>query len=177
VRSTQAKRGCCTNRRAAGLDQFRIDVADLGWVPERGELVVQVGDTIVDLAAGRYPTLPLVDVAADSVSFAVAHDGNGLPPVTVRYRGGATVPVDLAARVGVGTARVMFVNFAIQGLNDLFATPDDDYQPPRSYTRSPCATRPRATAAAPAARRTRSATATRSRSTRTGATASRRCGR
>ena len=29
----------------------------------------------------------------------------------------------------------MFVNFAIQGLNDLFATPDDDYQPPRSYTR------------------------------------------
>ena len=61
--------------------------------------------------------------------------GTRLPPVTVRYRGGATVPVDLAARVGVGTARVMFVNFAIQGLNDLFATPDDDYQPPRSYTR------------------------------------------
>ena len=29
----------------------------------------------------------------------------------------------------------MFVNFAIQGLNDLFAAPDDDYQPPRSYTR------------------------------------------
>ena len=29
----------------------------------------------------------------------------------------------------------MFVNFAIQGLNDLFATPDDDYQPPRTYTR------------------------------------------
>ena len=121
------------HRRAAGLDQFRIDVADLGWVPERAELVVQVGDTVVDLAAGRYPTLPLVDVAADSVTFAVPHGGDGLPPVTVRYRGGTPCPVDLAARVGVGTARVMFVNFAIQGLNDLFATPDDDYQPPRSY--------------------------------------------
>ena len=43
--------------------------------------------------------------------------------------------MDVAARVDVGTARVMFVNFAIQGLNDLFATPDDDYQPPRSYTK------------------------------------------
>ena len=122
------------HRRAGGLDQFRIDVADLGWAPERAELVVQVGGTVVDLAAGRYPTLPLVDVAADSVSFAVPHDGDALPPVTVRYRGGDTVPVDVAARVDVGTARVMFVNFAIQGLNDLFATPDDDYQPPRSYT-------------------------------------------
>ena len=123
------------HRRAGGLDQFRIDVADLGWAPERAELVVQVGGTVVDLAAGRYPTLPLVDLAADSVSFAVPHDGDVLPSVTVRYRGGDTVPVDIAARVGVGTARVMFVNFAIQGLNDLFATPDDDYQPPRSYTR------------------------------------------
>jgi hypothetical protein len=122
------------HRRAAGLDQFRIDVADLGGAPERTELVVQVGDLTFDLPAGSFPTLPLVDVAADSVSFAVPHDGNGLPPVTVRYRG-APVAVDLADRVDVGTARVMFVNFAIQGLNDLFATPDDDYQPPRSYTR------------------------------------------
>ena len=122
------------HRRAAGLDQFRVDVADLGGVPERAELVVQVGDHVYDLAAGRLPTLPLVDVAADSVSFAVPA-GNALPPVSVRYRGGETVAVDLAERAGVGNARVMFVNFAIQGLNDLFATPDDDYQPPRSYTR------------------------------------------
>ncbi len=41
------------HRRAAGLDQFRVDVADLGWAPERAELAVQVGETIVDLAAGR----------------------------------------------------------------------------------------------------------------------------
>jgi hypothetical protein len=72
------------HRRAGGLDQFRIDVADLGWAPERAELVVQVGGTVVDLAAGRYPTLPLVDLAADSVSFAVPHDGDVLPSVTVR---------------------------------------------------------------------------------------------
>ena len=125
------------HRRTPGFDQLRIDVADLGadGPPERADLVVQVGDTVIDLRAGRYPTVPLVDVAADSVTFAVPAAGEALPPVTVRYRGGDAVAVDLADRVDVGTARVMFVNFAIQGLNDLFATPDDDYQPPRSYTR------------------------------------------
>jgi len=133
----QAGRGWVLHhRRAAGLDQFRIDVTDLGGTPERAELVVQVGDETVDLAAGRHPALPLVDVAADSVSFAVPHDSaTAFPPVTVCYQGGETVAVDLADRVGIGSARVMFVNFAIQGLNDLFAGPDDDYQPPRSYTR------------------------------------------
>jgi hypothetical protein len=125
------------HRRDAALDQFRIDVADLGadGPPERADLVVQVGDTVIDLPAGRHPTVPLVDVAADSVTFAVPADGATPPTITVRYRGGDPVTVDPADRVDVGTARVMFVNFAIQGLNDLFATPDDDYQPPRSYTR------------------------------------------
>ena len=78
------------HRRAAGLDQFRIDVVDLsadGRAPERAELAVQVGELTYDLAAGRFPTVPLVDVAADSVSFAVPHGGDALPPVTVRYRG------------------------------------------------------------------------------------------
>jgi hypothetical protein len=124
------------HRRAFGLDQVRIDVADLGadGAPERADLTVHVGDTAVELGAARYPTLPLVDVAADSVTFAVPHQGDALPSVTVRYRTGEPVPVDLNDRVDVGEARVVFVNFAIQGLNDLFATPDDDYDPPRTYT-------------------------------------------
>ncbi len=123
------------HRRVRGFDEIRIDLADLGTAPERADLRVQVGDRIVDLGAAQYPTLPLVDVAADSVTFAVPQDGDALPPVTVRYRSGQTVAVDLADRVEVGEARVMFVNFAIQGLNDLFTAPDDDYQPPRTYTR------------------------------------------
>ncbi len=125
------------HRRDRGLDQIRIDVADLGWgggIPEEADLRVQVADTVVELGPRRYPTLPLVDIAADSVTFAVPHDGRPLPVVTVQYRSGQAVPVDLAERVNVGEARIMFVNFAIQGLNDLFATPDDDYQPPRTYT-------------------------------------------
>ena len=82
------------HRRDAALDQFRIDVADLGadGPPERADLVVQVGDTVIDLPAGRYPTVPLVDVAADSVTFAVPADGATPPPVTVRYRGGDPSP-------------------------------------------------------------------------------------
>ena len=122
------------HRRAGGLDQIRIDVADLGGTPEQVDLVVQVGNTTVDLKAARYPTLPLVDVSADSVTFAVPNDDPELPAVAVSYRGAEPEPVDLAGRVGVGEARLMFVNFAIQGLNDLFALPDDDYDPPRTYT-------------------------------------------
>ena len=112
-------------------------MADLGadGPPERADLVVQVGDTVVDLACG-----PLPDAAAGRRrrglgdvrrAGTTARTAPGHRPLPRR----ATVPVDLADRVDVGTARVMFVNFAIQGLNDLFATPDDDYQPPRSYTR------------------------------------------
>ena len=69
--------GAAPPARGAGLDQFRIDVADLGWVARARRAGRAGGRTIVDLAAGRYPTLPLVDVAADSVSFAVPHDGDG----------------------------------------------------------------------------------------------------
>jgi hypothetical protein len=122
------------HRRASGLDQFRLDVLDLNGA-ERADVTIRVGDTVVDLAAGNHPTLPLVDISADSVTFAVPHGDGPLPEVVVRYRGGQTVPVDLDDTVGVGSARLMFVNFAIQGLNDLFATPDDDYRPPRSYCR------------------------------------------
>jgi hypothetical protein len=125
------------HRRAPGGDQIRVDVVDLssaGTAPERAPLLLQVGDVAFDLAVGAYPTLPLVDVAADSVTVSVPHDDGPLPPVRVRWRDGAEVAVDLAAREGVGEARLVFVNFAIQGLNDLFATADDDYDPPRTYT-------------------------------------------
>ena len=130
------------HRRAAGLDRIRVDVLDLGFdgPPERAALAVDVGGaTVVDLGAapreGVAVDVPLVDIAADSVTFAVAHDRDAPPPtVTVTYRGRTGDPIDLAEEVDVGCARVVFVNFAIQGLNDLFATPDDDYDPPRTYT-------------------------------------------
>ena len=130
------------HRRKADLDQIRVDVLDLGFdgPPERADLVVEVdGTTIVDLRAvprdaGRDGVIdvPLVDVAADSVTVAVPCRDDALPMVTVRHRG-VTDEVNLAAPPPVGEARFMFVNFAIQGLNDLFATPDDGYDPPRSY--------------------------------------------
>ena len=43
------------HRRARGFDEFRIDVADLGArvPPSAPSWRVQVGDLIVDLAAGR----------------------------------------------------------------------------------------------------------------------------
>jgi hypothetical protein len=131
------------HRRKADLDQIRIDVLDLGFdgPPERADLVVEVdGIEVVDLGAMPRDTgpdgvieVPLVDVAADSVTVAVPCRDDTLPTITVRHRG-VTDEVDLAAPPPVGEARLMFVNFAIQGLNDLFVIPDDGYAPPRSYT-------------------------------------------
>jgi hypothetical protein len=122
------------HQRDDALDRFRVDVVELstgGVAPERVPLAVRVGGTVLDLGAGEPAVLPLVDTAADSVTFAVPHGGGALPPVSVRFRGIET-PVDLADR-RAGETRLMFVNFAIQGLNDLFATADDDYTPPRTY--------------------------------------------
>ena len=62
-------------------------------------------------------------------------DGDApLGPVTVRYLGQPGVEVDPNATVEVGRARAMFVNFAIQGLNDYFEKPDERYTPARTYT-------------------------------------------
>ena len=128
------------HRRTDDRDEIRVDVVDLlaeahdgAPRPERPDLIVEVGQQVVDLRAPDPGLLPLVDVAADSVTFAVPRADDAPPRVVV------TLPrdpgtVDLADRVGVGSARVMFVNFAIQGLNDLFADADDDYTPPRTYT-------------------------------------------
>ena len=139
------------HRRGGGLDRIRVDVLDLGFdgPPERADLVVKVdGRTVVDLdavprAAGpdEVITVPLVDIAADSVTVAVPvpQEGAALPTVTVSHRQVESEthladPVPAVGAGGRGEARMMFVNFAIQGLNDLFAAPDDDYVPPRTYT-------------------------------------------
>jgi hypothetical protein len=121
------------HRRTPDRDEIRVDVVDLfAHRPDRPDLAVQVGDRTIDLRAEHPDPLPLVDISADSVTLAVPRSGDELPPVVVTHHGRA-VDVDLAAPADVGSARVVFVNFAIQGLNDLFATADDDYVPPRTY--------------------------------------------
>jgi len=121
------------HRHAGDRDEIRIDVVDLfAHRGDRPDLAVRVGDRVVDLREPQPDPLPLVDIAADSVTVAVPRSGDGPPPVVVTHHG-QPVEVDLSAPAEAGTARVVFVNFAIQGLNDLFATADDDYHPPRTY--------------------------------------------
>jgi hypothetical protein len=121
------------HRRTPDLDEIRVDVVDLfAHRSDRPDLALQVGDRVIDLRAEQPDLLPLVDLSADSVTVAVPRTGDDLPPVIVTHHGKA-VDVDLAERAEVGSARLVFVNFAIQGLNDLFATADDDYTPPRTY--------------------------------------------
>jgi hypothetical protein len=121
------------HRRVDDRDEIRVDVVDLfAHRQDRPDLAVQIGDRMVDLRSAVPDPLPLVDLSADSVTVAVPRTGDEPPPVAVTHHGRA-VDVDLSAPADAGCARVVFVNFAIQGLNDLFATADDDYTPPRTY--------------------------------------------
>jgi hypothetical protein len=121
------------HRRTGDRDEIRVDVVDLfAHRQDRPDLALQVGDRTIDLRTPQPDPLPLVDLSADSVTVALPRSGDALPPVVVTHHGTA-VDVDLSAPADVGRARVVFVNFAIQGLNDLFATADDDYTPPRTY--------------------------------------------
>ncbi|GAA5118503.1 hypothetical protein [Pseudonocardia adelaidensis] len=121
------------HRRTPERDEIRVDVVDLfAHRQDRPDLAVRIGDRLFDLREPQPDPLPLVDLSADSVTMAVPRSGDDLPPVVVTHHG-RDVEVDLAERAEVGTARIVFVNFAIQGLNDLFATADDDYPTPRTY--------------------------------------------
>ncbi|WP_433271067.1 hypothetical protein ACQPZF_11475 [Actinosynnema sp. CS-041913] len=121
------------HRRTPDREEIRVDVVDLfAHRSDRPDLAMQIGDRVIDLRSAQPDPLPLVDLAADSVTVAVPRTGDDLPAVVLTHHG-RDVAVDLTERADVGSARVVFVNFAIQGLNDLFATADDDYTPPRTY--------------------------------------------
>ena len=130
-------------RREPGFEHVRLDVVSLEADPEAGQhrpeltdLVLVLGGRVFDLRDPDLPVLPLVSTAADSVTISVPDADGPVGPVTVRYRGAElTVPAD--APVQAGRTRVMFINFAIQGLNDYFATatsPDARDPLPRTYT-------------------------------------------
>lgn len=129
------------HRRANGFDHVRVDVLCLQPDPgdahadhERVALQAQVGATTYALRSPDLTELPLVDISADAVVFSVPDVGGPLPEVSLTWNTGGKVTVDLDAPTDAGRARVMFINFAIQGLNDYFAGADTVYDPPRTYT-------------------------------------------
>ncbi|WP_232666759.1 hypothetical protein [Pseudonocardia sp. TRM90224] len=124
------------HQRDDRFDHVRIDV--VGLRPEEGDhhervaLTAQLGDRSYALRSPDLTELPLVDMAADSVTFSVPRDG-APPQVALTWNAGTEQIVDLTADPAAGRARVMFINFAIQGLNDYFARPSTEYEPPRTY--------------------------------------------
>lgn len=121
------------HQRDDRFDHVRIDVISLSAADhERVALTAGIGTSTYSLRSPDLTDLPLVDMAADSITFSVPRDGDP-PPVTITWNTGTPQDVDLTAEPDTGRARVMFINFAIQGLNDYFAVPDTEYQPPRTY--------------------------------------------
>jgi hypothetical protein len=131
-------------RREPGFEHVRLDVVSLEADPEArsarpdlADLVLVLGGRTIDLRNPELPVLPLVDTAADAVTISVPEADGPAGAVTVRYRGAPEVTVPPEAPVHAGRTRVMFVNFAIQGLNDYFATatPPTAHDPvPHTYT-------------------------------------------
>jgi hypothetical protein len=125
------------HQRSGGFDHLRIDVVDLaGQPPARGlvDLVCTIGKTAVDLSSADITDLPFVDPSTDSVVISVPAEQENAPLVEISYHQKNRQRVDLNVHEPVGQTRVVFVNFAIQGLNDYFAPGDSAYSPPRTYT-------------------------------------------
>lgn len=134
------------HRSDAALRHFRVDVLS----PADGaavlpDLVVDVEGRRLDVRAprtvGTTVWVPFLDTCTDSVVFSYprsAGDAPTTPPVAVT-RGGSRTVVDGSAPPRAG--RLMILNFAIQGLNDLFEVPEDGalgggpprYVPPKTY--------------------------------------------
>lgn len=143
----------------ATLHHFRVDyLTPAHCPPDRPDLVVDVVGRRLDVGGprpgpGETVWVPFVDVCSDSVVFSVPHartgpwrsasgsaSGSGapMPPISVS-RGGRRTVVD--TRRVLRPPRMMIVQFAIQGLNDLFEVPEDafdgsgtsKYSPPLTY--------------------------------------------
>jgi hypothetical protein len=77
-----------------------------------------------------FPSLPAINPFADYIVVAIPK--SDIPDIeAVRWRG---ITYDVGKKVNIGHARVMFIHFCMQGLNDLFELPDKSYNPPRTYT-------------------------------------------
>ena len=137
------------HRRAGGFDHLRLDL--LSTIPDgedakrdaRPAASIEVDGAPAVVAdadwSGRpddeYIRIPLIDRELDSilVSVPVPPDGH-LPHVEIRTGRKKVVSaarVELAARIQ--PVRLMFINYCIQQLNDLFEVPNDKYDPPRTY--------------------------------------------
>jgi hypothetical protein len=111
---------------------FRADFVDvstsrLDYALEVDEVRFSLADT--PFAPENLPSLPEIDPFGDSVIITVPRALVNDPPA-VRWRGAA---LDITQRTNVGAARVMFIHYCMQGLNDLFELPNKGYSPPRTY--------------------------------------------
>jgi hypothetical protein len=109
---------------SSGLD-FRLKINDrdytLSHVPFRPD------DNLLN--PDQLPSLLLINPFADYITVSIPKAE--LPEVTtVQWRG---KDYNVRDRDNVGQARIMFIHFCNQALNDLFEVPNKNYEPPRSF--------------------------------------------
>jgi hypothetical protein len=140
------------HRQEGGLDHFRVDL--LGPRDDddaRPDLVVEVGDRRLDVGGprpgpGEGPVwVPVIDRCADSVTFSAPSMTGPTASASTAASGASTPrPVVQVVRGGVRSgqlvlddppkpARLLLLNYCIQGFNDLFEIPEYHHSPPKTY--------------------------------------------
>ena len=113
----------------AKFHHLRVDYADISGA--RPDFRLRVNDrytfSLVDPTASDW--LPIVNPFHDYVVLSIPK--SLVPRIDSCLWQGQ--PLDLGAVVNRARARIMFIHFCIQGLNDLFESPNKNYQPYRTY--------------------------------------------
>lgn len=117
-------------RSDAHYHYIRADFADISG--SRPDFDLDAGAGRISLAAPAFDaaalaSLPHIDPFTDSVVAVIPKK----QPLTSVYWHGRLVRLD--DRSSVGRARLMFIHYCMQGLNDLFELPNALYDPPRTF--------------------------------------------
>lgn len=108
---------------------LRVDYVDIsGDIPRDFSLKVNNTDFSL-LNKDKLPFLPLINSYHDYVSLSIPK--SLVPSVNkLEWKGES---IDITSKKNVGKTRIMLIHYCMQGLNDLFETPNKNYAPYRSY--------------------------------------------
>ncbi|MQA95680.1 MAG: hypothetical protein GEV11_13885, partial [Streptosporangiales bacterium] len=117
------------HRHADGFHHLRLDLTDVSTARPDVTIAFPGGPSYALARPWTLPAMPIIDPFADTIRLSVPDAG--LPDARrVEING---EPVDLTAPPRRAKARMMFVHYCIQGLNDLFELPNKEYTPYRTY--------------------------------------------
>lgn len=120
------------HKEDAQFYHFRVDLIDITTTRLNFQLEVHGQRYFLTDEPFRpdlLPSLPNINPFSDYLTISIPkHTVAAISKI--RWRG---IEYDINNKVNVGRARIMFIHYCMQGLNDLFELPNKNYNPPRSF--------------------------------------------